>query len=107
MRHIRYRKDRHFKQMSSQDSVFLSRPRVRAQRKFALGQGQFPVVTGAVKIPLKTGLGSGSSGSSTASGPATSNTTKSNVVAKPECPKTEDFLTFLCLRGVGYFISDK
>ena len=81
--------------LTHDDKLNSYRPRVRAQRKFAQGQGQTPVVAGSVKVPIKTGLGSGSSGSSTASGPAT---TKSNP-AKTECPKTEDFLTFLCLRG--------
>jgi len=47
--------------------------------------------------------GNHSSSSSTASGPVT-NSTKSNgkaldTLKKGERPKTEDFLTFLCLRG--------
>ena len=47
--------------------------------------------------------GNHSSSSSTASGPVT-NSTRSNgkaldTLKKGERPKTEDFLTFLCLRG--------
>ena len=60
---------------------------------------------GTSTMHASTGSRSGnhSSSSSTASGPVT-NTTKSNgkaldILKKGERPKTEDFLTFLCLRG--------
>lgn len=47
--------------------------------------------------------GNHSSSSSTASGPVTNNTGSSGTILdslkKGERPKTEDFLTFLCLRG--------
>lgn len=56
--------------------------------------------------------GNHSSSSSTASGPVT-NSTRSNgkaldTLKKGERPKTEDFLTFLCLRGTysfGYYLA--
>ena len=84
-------------------NIFLFRPRVRAQRKFAQGQGQSPHLGGVIVKPSsKSGVGSASSGSSTASGPSSSNPSKSDGPAKTECPKTEDFLTFLCLRGSFY-----
>ena len=86
-------------------------PRIRAQRKFAQGQGVFP--SGGVSTtssPLKKSNGgvSGqqSSGSSTASGPTTKKSkisSSSLLKQKGECPKTEDFLTFLCLRGNTIF----
>ena len=92
------------------DSHLYFRPRVRAQRKFAQGQGQSPLI-GVVpvvgKVPSKSGVGGGSSGSSTASGPSSSKAAKSDdsgALAKVECPKTEDFLTFLCLRGSIQFL---
>ena len=69
------------------------RPKVHAQRKFAQGQGILP-------SPLKKpSNGQQSSGSSTASGPTTKKLKMPENVQKGECPKTEDFLTFLCLRG--------
>ena len=49
--------------------------------------------------------GQQSSGSSTASGPTTKKSkltsAASSALPKGECPKTEDFLTFLCLRGTN------
>ena len=72
---------------------------MRAQRKFAQGQGQSPHLGVVVKSSSKSGVGSASSGSSTASGPSSSTPSKPEGPAKTECPKTEDFLTFLCLRG--------
>merc|ERR1712203_1331413 len=49
--------------------------------------------------------GQQSSGSSTASGPTTKKSkltsASSSSLPKGECPKTEDFLTFLCLRGTN------
>jgi hypothetical protein len=86
-------------------------PRVHAQRKFAQGQAS-PFPSGGVSTnssPLKKSNGgpSGqqSSGSSTASGPTTKKSkltsAASSSLPKGECPKTEDFLTFLCLRGTN------
>ena len=86
-------------------------PRVHAQRKFAQGQAS-PFPSGGVSTnssPLKKSNGgpSGqqSSGSSTASGPTTKKSkltsATSSSLPKGECPKTEDFLTFLCLRGTN------
>lgn len=86
-------------------------PRVHAQRKFAQGQSS-PFPSGGVSTnssPLKKSNGgpSGqqSSGSSTASGPTTKKSkltsAASSSLPKGECPKTEDFLTFLCLRGTN------
>merc|ERR1711899_3206 len=91
------------------------RPRVHAQRKFAQGQGVFPGGGSNSNSPLKKSNGGGnsgisggqqSSGSSTASGPTTKKsklTTPGSTTprASGECPKTEDFLTFLCLRGTN------
>ena len=86
-------------------------PRVHAQRKFAQGQSS-PFPSGGISSnssPLKKSNGgpSGqqSSGSSTASGPTTKKSkltsAASSSLPKGECPKTEDFLTFLCLRGTN------
>ena len=84
---------------------------MHAQRKFAQGQAS-PFPSGGVSTnssPLKKSNGgpSGqqSSGSSTASGPTTKKSkltsATSSSLPKGECPKTEDFLTFLCLRGTN------
>ena len=53
--------------------------------------------------PLKKpSNGQQSSGSSTASGPTSKKPVKMpDNLQKGECPKTEDFLTFLCLRGTS------
>merc|ERR1712110_229166 len=97
------------KRKSADPQSLEKRPRVQAQRKFAQGVPVFP--TGGVSntnSPLKKSNGgvSGqqSSGSSTASGPTTKKSkipSGSLIKQKGECPKTEDFLTFLCLRGTN------
>ena len=75
-----------------------SRPRVHAQRKFAQGQSIF---TALQSSPIKVKKSNnGSSSSSTASGPTTKKVKMPETLKKGECPKTEDFLTFLCLRGM-------
>ena len=88
-----------FDKSASVRFVKIFRPRVHAQRKFAQGQGLFPSSLSGSPVKKPTN-GAASSGSSTASGP----TTKKKIEPlqkKGECPKTEDFLTFLCLRGTN------
>jgi len=69
------------------------RTRVHAQRKFAQGAGGgSPQVSPLKEVKTRTRVDNGSSSSSTASGP-------SFPAQKGTRPKTEDFLTFLCLRG--------
>ena len=69
------------------------RTRVHAQRKFAQGAGgASPHVSPLKEVRSRTKADNGSSSSSTASGP-------SFPTQKGSVPKTEDFLTFLCLRG--------
>merc|ERR1712156_993369 len=69
------------------------RTRVHAQRKFAQGAGgASPHVSPLKEVRSRPKVDNGSSGSSTASGP-------SFPTQKGAVPKTEDFLTFLCLRG--------
>ena len=73
------------------------RSRVHAQRKFAQGAGGIsPLVSPLKEIRsrAKTAADNGSSSSSSSSGPI--------VLQKGERPKTEDFLTFLCLRGTDF-----
>ncbi len=83
-------------------------PKVHAQRKFAQGQGQSPMSSAnaspAKLRPSVHNSGNHSSGSSTASGPTSKKTggnTPTLPFVKGENPKTEDFLTFLCLRGTS------
>ena len=69
------------------------RSRVHAQRKFAQGAGgASPHVSPLKEVRSRAKADNGSSSSSTASGP-------SFPTQKGAVPKTEDFLTFLCLRG--------
>merc|ERR1712156_1412053 len=69
------------------------RTRVHAQRKFAQGAGgASPHVSPLKEVRSRPKVDNGSSGSSTASGP-------SFPTQKGAVPKTEDFLTSLCLRG--------
>ena len=101
------------------------RPRVHAQRKFAQGQGsatsspakstEVPrsVVASSsgrsraqAQAALELQHQSHSSSSSTASGPtsaaaAASRDPHAAAATAGERPKTEDFLTFLCLRGTN------
>jgi len=72
------------------------RTRVHAQRKFAQGAGgASPQVSPIKEIRTCAKNDNGSSSSSSSSGP-------SFPVQKGERPKTEDFLTFLCLRGTDF-----
>lgn len=72
------------------------RTRVHAQRKFAQGAGGVsPQVSPIKEIRTCAKTDNGSSSSSSSSGP-------SFPVQKGERPKTEDFLTFLCLRGTDF-----
>ena len=69
------------------------RTRVHAQRKFAQGAGgASPHVSPLKEVRTRAKPDNGSSSSSSSSGP-------SFPLAKGSRPKTEDFLTFLCLRG--------
>ena len=70
------------------------RTRVHAQRKFAQGVGVSPQASPMKENRTRTAAktDNGSSSSSSSGGAAFS-------TPKGECPKTEDFLTFLCLRG--------
>merc|ERR1712112_198610 len=69
------------------------RTRVHAQRKFAQGAGAIsPHVSPIKEVRTRAKTDNGSSSSSTSSGPAF-------PIQKGSRPKTEDFLTFLCLRG--------
>ena len=72
------------------------RTRVHAQRKFAQGAGgASPQVSPIKEIRTRAKNDNGSSSSSSSSGP-------SFPIQKGERPKTEDFLTFLCLRGTDF-----
>eukprot|EP00092_Neocalanus_flemingeri_P014188 GFUD01015307.1.p1 GENE.GFUD01015307.1~~GFUD01015307.1.p1 ORF type:complete len:2572 (+),score=650.46 GFUD01015307.1:122-7837(+) len=72
------------------------RTRVHAQRKFAQGSGGVsPQVSPVKEIRTRAKTDNGSSSSSSSSGP-------SFPTQKGERPKTEDFLTFLCLRGTDF-----
>jgi len=72
------------------------RTRVHAQRKFAQGVGGVsPQVSPVKEIRTRAKTDNGSSSSSSSSGP-------SFPAQKGERPKTEDFLTFLCLRGTDF-----
>ena len=96
------------------------RPRVHAQRKFAQGQGsatsspakstEVPrsVVASSsgrsraqAQAALELQHQSHSSSSSTASGPTSAHDPHAAAASAGERPKTEDFLTFLCLRGTN------
>merc|ERR1711962_1456871 len=69
------------------------RTRVHAQRKFAQGAGAIsPHVSPIKEVRTRAKTDNGSSSSSSSSGP-------SFPALKGGRPKTEDFLTFLCLRG--------
>ena len=69
------------------------RTRVHAQRKFAQGAGgASPHVSPLKEVRTRAKVDNGSSSSSSSSGP-------SLPTPKGTRPKTEDFLTFLCLRG--------
>merc|ERR1712012_679887 len=72
------------------------RTRVHAQRKFAQGAGGISVSPQV--SPLKE-IRSRSVKNDNASSSSSSSSGASFPVSKGERPKTEDFLTFLCLRG--------
>jgi len=77
--------------------VLETKRKVHAQRKFAQGAGS--LTNSPHSSPLKElsrvrARDTGSTSSSSSSGPT--------ILQKGERPKTEDFLTFLCLRGTEY-----
>lgn len=77
-----------------EDSPAKKRPRLHAQRKFAQSQPNSPSTT-PVKVSESSSLNSGLSAVSS----SLSSLTSSIQDLSRRKPKTEDFLTFLCLRG--------
>lgn len=77
-------------------SVLLLRPRLQAQRKFAQSQPNSPSTT-PIKVADTGGLAAVSS--SSLSSLSLSSLSSSIQDLSRRKPKTEDFLTFLCLRG--------
>lgn len=80
---------------SSEDGPAKKRPRLQAQRKFAQSQPNSPSTT-PVKVADSSSLNCGLSAVSSSSLSALSLSIQDLSRRKP---KTEDFLTFLCLRG--------
>merc|ERR1712072_1585391 len=87
--------------LASLNSIDKNKPRVHAQRKFAQGQSIFTALQQQSPVKVKKSTNNGSSSSSTASGPTSKKVKMPETLKKGECPKTEDFLTFLCLRGTN------
>uniref|UniRef100_A0A3P9KCH9 Protein Jumonji n=2 Tax=Oryzias latipes TaxID=8090 RepID=A0A3P9KCH9_ORYLA len=83
-----------------EESPAKKRPRLQAQRKFAQSQPNSPSTT-PVKVADPNGLNGGlASGSSSSLSSLSSSSLSSSIQdLSRRKPKTEDFLTFLCLRG--------
>ncbi|RVE67032.1 hypothetical protein OJAV_G00113320 [Oryzias javanicus] len=83
-----------------EDSPAKKRPRLQAQRKFAQSQPNSPSTT-PVKVADPNGLNGGlATGSSSSLSSLSSSSLSSSIQdLSRRKPKTEDFLTFLCLRG--------
>lgn len=78
----------------------LRRPRLQAQRKFAQSQPNSPSTT-PIKVADTSSLNTGLAAVPSSSLSSISSSSQSSYIQdlSKRKPKTEDFLTFLCLRG--------